>query len=113
MEIESLEQRKNSMNKRGQVQIGAIIGAVIGLVFLVVVGFVSINVLLDANLLTADSSFDNATDNMVANLTDGIDDVSSKIPTIFSIAVAVLLLGLIVFLVQRSRQATQAQGGTL
>ena len=101
------------VKKKGQVSIGAIVGGIIGLIFLIVIGFVSINVLQDANLLTADGAFDNATDAMVGNLTAGVDNVSTKIPTIFTIAVAVLLLGLIVFLVQRARQTQQAQGGTI
>jgi len=99
------------MGKKGQMNIGAIIGSVIGLVFLVVVGFVSVALLLDADLLTADSAFDNATDNLVANLTAGVDLVSGKIVTIFTIAVAVLILGLIVFLAARARQVQSVQGG--
>jgi hypothetical protein len=98
-------------NKRGQLQIGAIIGSIIGLVFLVVVGFVSVGLLLDANLLTEDSAFDNASQNMVGNLTAGVDLVSAKIVTIFTIAVAVLILGLIVFLAARARQVQSVQGG--
>ena len=99
------------MKKKGQIQIGTIIGSVIGLVFLVVVGFVSINLLLDADLLTDDSAFDNASDNLVGNLTSGVDLVSGKIETIFTIAVAVLVLGLIVFLAARARQVQSVQGG--
>jgi len=99
------------MKKKGQVQIGTIIGSVIGLVFLVVVGFVSINLLLDADLLTEDSAFDNASDNLVSNLTSGVDLVSGKVETIFTIAVAVLVLGLIVFLAARARQVQSVQGG--
>lgn len=84
---------------------------VVGLVFTIIVGFVMIALLLAANLLEADSAFDNATDNMVGNLTTGVNSVSSKVPTIFNILIAVLLLGLIVFLAVRARQAQQAQGG--
>ena len=99
------------MKKKGQIQIGTIIGSIIGLVFLVVVGFVSINLLLDADLLTEDSAFDNASDNLVGNLTSGVDLVSGKVETIFTIAVAVLVLGLIVFLAARARQVQSVQGG--
>ena len=101
-------------NKKGQTgQIGGLVGGIIGLVFLVVIGFVSLNVLTDANLLTSGSAIDTATDNMIGNLTTGVDNVSTKIPTMFTIAVAVLLLGLIVFLVMRARQTQQAQGGSI
>jgi hypothetical protein len=102
------------IGKKGAMgQIGGLIGGIIGLIFMVVVGFVSLDILTDAELLTADSSFDNATDRLVGNLTEGVDKVSLKIPIMFTIAVAVLLLGLIVFLVIRARQAQQAQGGTI
>ena len=94
-------------------QIGALIGGIIGLIFLIVIGFVSLNVLTDANLLTADSAMDVATDSMITNLTTGVTTVGNKIPTLFTIAAAILLLGLIVFLVIRARQTQQAQGGTI
>jgi hypothetical protein len=100
-------------NKKGVGQIGAIVGGVIGLIFLIVVGFVSVDLLTSSGLLTADSAFDNASDSMVGNLTSGVNQVSSKIPTIFTIAVAVLLLGLIVFLAVRARQIQQTQGASL
>ena len=101
------------LGKKGTGLIGEQVGSIIALVFLVVVGFVSIGLLLDANLLTADIAFDNASDRMVGNLTTGVDTVSGKIPTIFTIAVAVLLLGLIVFLAVRARQVQQVQGNSL
>jgi len=103
-------------NKKGQVSgglIGGLVGGIIALVFLVVIGFVSINVLTDAELITADSVMDNVTDQMINNLTTGVAKISVKIPTLFTIAVAVLLLGLIVFLVMKARQTQQAQGGTI
>lgn len=100
-------------SKKGTGQIGEMFNGTIGLVFSVVVGFVMIGILLGANLLTPDSAFDNATDRLVGNLTTGVDSVSAKIPTIFLISVAVLLLGLIVFLAYRARQAQSAQGGTI
>ena len=101
-------------NKKGQnANIGSMIGGIIGLIFLVVVGFVSLDILTSAGLLTSGSSFESATTRLTGNLTAGIDKVSLKIPIMFTIAVAVLLLGLIVFLVIRARQAQQVQGGTI
>ena len=41
---------------------------------------------------------------MVGNYTEGIDNVSGKLPTILLIAAVVLLFGAIVLLVQRSKQ---------
>jgi len=101
-------------NKKAQTgQVGGLIAGIIGLIFMVVVGFVSVNILTDSGLLTSLSASANATDRLVGNLTEGVDNVSAKIPTLFTIAVAVLLLGLIVFLVLRARQTQQAQGGTI
>lgn len=104
-----MKQKKGQMN----ISIGSLIGGVIGLVFLVVVGFVSVSLLLDANLLTANSAFDNASERLVNNLTGGVDVVSGKIITIFTVAVAVLVLGLIVYLAMRARQIQQTQGSSL
>jgi len=101
------------LNKKGAGQIGGLVGGIIGLVFLIVIGFVSLNVLTDADLFTSGSAMDTASDHMIGNLTVGVDNVSTKIPTMFTIAVAVLLLGLIVFLVMRARQTQQAQGGSI
>jgi len=99
------------LNKKGATgQIGGLVGGIIGLVFLVVVGFVMIDVLTSANLLTAGGDFDTTVDNLTANLTDGVDEVALKIPTIFTIAAAVLLLGFVVFLVIRARQMQMGQG---
>jgi len=103
--------RKNKKGAAGQ--IGGLVGGIIGLIFLIVIGFVSLNVLTDANLLTSGSAMDTATDSLIANLTTGVTSVGNKIPTMFTIAVAVLLLGLIVFLVMRARQTQQAQGGSI
>lgn len=104
-----MKQKKGQMN----ISIGSLIGGVIGLVFLVVVGFVSVSLLLDANLLTANSAFDNASERLVGNLTAGVDVVSGKVVTIFTVAVAVLVLGLIVYLAMRARQIQQTQGSSL
>jgi hypothetical protein len=50
---------------------------------------------------------------MVSNLTAGIDNVSSKIPTILLVAAVVLLFGVLVLLVARARIMTMGGGGTL
>jgi hypothetical protein len=101
------------INKRGQANIGSIFNGAVGLVFSIVVGFVLIGILVGANLLEADSAADNATDRLVGNLTAGVDNVSGKIPTIFLVGVAVLLLGLVVFLAVRGKQIQQTQGNSL
>lgn len=101
-----------SYNKRGQL-VGGLINGTTSLVITVIVAFVIIGAILGANLLTSGSAEENATNNLVGNLTSGIDNVSAKIPTILSIAAVVLLLGVIVFLVQRARSTQVGSGGSL
>ena len=49
--------------------------------------------------MTANSAEANATDNLAANFTKGIDNVSAKIPTVLLVAAVVLILGVLVLLV--------------
>ena len=89
------------MNKIGQSG-GLITGLVFGvasLVIGVIISFVIVSTLTGANLLTSGSAEDNATDRLASNFTAGIDNVSSKIPTILLIAAIVLILGVLVLLV--------------
>ena len=72
----------------------------------------------DANLVPRGTDqYDNASsiaiDNMIANYTTGVDNISAKIPTILLIAAVVLLFGAIVLLVARSRQMTQGGGSQI
>ena len=87
--------------KKGQAG-GLITGLVFGVASLiigVIIAFVIVSTLTGANLLTADSSEDNATDRLVGNFTEGIDNVSGKIPTVLLVAAIVLILGVLVLLV--------------
>ena len=61
-----------------------------------------------------DSIFEKTSDAMGGNLSAGIDNVSSKIPTILLIAAVVLLFGVIVLLVKQSQaMGIGGQGGSL
>jgi len=62
---------------------------------------------------TWDGVSQNSVNGMIANYTSGINNVSSKIPTILLVAAVVLLFGAIVFLVNRAKQTTGATGGSL
>ena len=89
------------MNKKGQTG-GLITGLVFGvasLVIGVIIAFVIVSTLTGADLLTSNSAEANSTDRLAANFTAGIDNVSSKIPTILLIAAIVLILGVLVLLV--------------
>ena len=100
-------------NKKGQV-VSNVVAGIGGLVILVIITFVIISTLNDASLLTTTSSEQNATDNLIANFTDGIDNVSEKIPTILLIVAVVFLFGALVLLVQQSkRMGIGGNGGGL
>ena len=88
-------------SKKGQTG-GLITGLVFGvasLVIGVIIAFVIVSTLTNANLLTANSAEANATNRLSANFTAGIDNVSSKIPTVLLVAAIVLILGVLVLLV--------------
>ena len=93
--------------------VSGLIAGVVGLVITVIIAFVVIGLLNGSNLLTANSAEQNATDRLVSNFTDGIDEVSSKIPTILLIAAVVILLGVIVVLVVQARRTGMFGGGSL
>jgi len=91
------------MQKFKKAQTGGLItGLIFGvasLVIGVIIAFVIVSTLTGANLLTSGSAEDTAADNLAANFTKGVDNVSSKIPTILLIAAIVLILGVLVLLV--------------
>ena len=89
------------MNKKGQTG-GLITGLVFGvasLVIGVIIAFVIVSTLTDANLLTAGSAENLSVTHLVSNFTEGIDNVSDKIPTVLLVAAIVLILGVLVLLV--------------
>jgi len=99
-------------SKRGQTGglITGLIFGVAGLVIGVIIAFVIVSTLNNASLLTAASAEANATNRLVGNFTQGVDNVSSKIPTVLLVAAIVLILGVLAVLVgvwQRMRM-----GGT-
>ena len=83
---------KKRKNKKGFSTILALIGGVMSLVFLTIFGLVFINQLNDANLLTANSASANVTDQMIGNVTTGINNVSVQIPTVFTIGAFILII---------------------
>jgi len=88
-----------SKHKAGVV--GDLINGTGGLVIMVIIVLVIVSTLLGANLLTG--TYKDTAGNMAANFTTGIDNVSSKIPTILLIGAVVLLFGVIVLLVRQSQ----------
>jgi hypothetical protein len=101
-------------SKKGQ-SAGLITGLVFGvasLVIGVIIAFVIVSTLTGANLLSANSAEDNATDRLAGNFTAGIDNVSSKIPTVLLVAAIVLILGVLVLLVA-TWQRMRIGGGSI
>lgn len=98
-------------SKKGAGVIGGIVSGVAGLVILIVIVLVIVSTLLSSNLLsTADQQ---TAGNLSANLSAGINKVALQVPTIFNIAVIVLLIGLLVFLWAKARPVVGAGGGSL
>ena len=100
-------------NKKGQTG-GLITGLIFGIASLVIgviISFVIVNTLVDADLLTDGSEQANATARLVSNFTEGVDNVSNKIPTILLVAAIVLILGVLVLLVA-TWQRMNIGGGT-
>ena len=104
-----------SMNKRGQTGglITALVFGVASLVIGVIIAFVIVSTLTGAGLLTADSAEDNATDNLAGNFTEGVDNVSSKIPTVLLVAAIVLILAVLAILVGVWQRMRMGGGSTL
>lgn len=97
-------------NKKGQLA-GNTIAGIIGLVFLVVIGYVLVAQLLGANLLTAGSIEANSATNLSSNLTSGVNKLALQIPTFFVIIAAVLIVGFVLIL-WRQYQASKITGGS-
>ena len=99
-------------NKRGGVVTDLVSGTG-GLVITVIIVFVVISTLLGANLLTEASKEDYMARNLSLNLTRGVGEVATKIPTILLIAGVVLLFGVIVILWQQAQRMGIGRGGGL
>ena len=103
---------KKWTRKKGGV-VGDLINGTGALIISVVIILVIIATILGANLLGA-GEYNNTAQDMAKNFTLGIQNVSTKIPTILLIAAVVLLFGVIVLLVARSRQmGVGGSGGSL
>ena len=102
--------RKINTKKGGVV--GDLIAGTGGLIITTVVILVVISTLLGANLLTANSQYANTSSEMASNFTEGIGNVSSKLPTILLIAAVVLLFGVIVLLVRQAAAMGIGAGGS-
>ena len=101
---------KSNKAQTGGLITGLIFG-VASLVIGVIIAFVIVSTLTGAGLLTANSAEDNSTDRLVANFTHGVDNVSSKIPTVLLVAAIVLILGVLGLLVGIWQKMRMGGGG--
>ena len=102
-------------NKRGQTGGGLITGLVFGvasLVIGVIIAFVIVSTLTGAGLLTSGSAEETSANALAANFTAGVDNVSSKIPTVLLVAAIVLILGVLALLVA-TWQRMRIGGGSI
>ncbi len=103
------------MNKKGQTG-GLITGLVFGvasLVIGVIIAFVIVTTLTGAGLLEDGSTEEMAVDNLTANFSEGIDEVSKKVPTVLLVAAIVLILGVLAILVGVWQRMRMGGGTTL
>ena len=89
-------------NKKGQTG-GLITGLVMGIASLVIgiiIALVIVTTLTGANLLDTGTLYLNKTvGNLSANYSEGINNISSKLPTVLLVAAIVLILGVLAVLV--------------
>ncbi len=98
-------------NKKAQTG-GLITGLIFGIASLVIgviIAFVIVSTLLDAGLLTGDEN--TSAQNLGSNFTAGVDEVSSKIPTVLLVAAIVLILGVLALLVATWQRMSLGGGG--
>ncbi len=99
-------------NKKGGI-VNDVVQGTGGLIIGVIIVLVIVSTLLGANLLTSGSDEEAAANNMNANFTVGLNNISEKIPTILLISAVVLLFGVLVLLVAKSRQMGIGGGTSL
>ncbi len=93
--------------------ITSLVFGVASLVIGVIIAFVIVSTLTDADLLTAGSAEANAASNLSSNFTAGIDNISTKIPTVLLVAAIVLILGVLAVLVGVWQRMRMGGGTTL
>lgn len=102
-------------NKKGQTG-GLVTGLVMGVaafVIGVIVALAIVTTLTGAGLFTAGSDADTTVGNLSSNLTSGIDTVALKIPTIFTVAAVVLIIGVLAVLVAVWARMRLGQGSAI
>jgi len=108
--------RKNLLKDKRGVTGGLVTGLIFGvaaLVIGVIIAFVITSTLSGAGLITSGTAEAAAVDNLTANFTEGIDNVSAKIPTVLLVAAIVLILAVLAVLVGVWQRMRLGGGGTI
>ena len=100
------------LNKTGGVVTSTVMG-VGGLIIGVIVILVITSTLLTANLLGTGTTENTTAYDMSKNFTEGLNNVSEKIPTILLIVAVVFLFGALVLLVRNASAMGIGGGGSL
>lgn len=87
---------REKAKRKAQVVSGIVVG-IIGLVFLLILGYVFIDTLTSSSLVTNAASVA-AIGNVTGNFTTGVYNVAGKIPTLFTVGAIVLIVGALMFL---------------
>ncbi|KYK20673.1 hypothetical protein AYK24_09790 [Thermoplasmatales archaeon SG8-52-4] len=105
-----MQMQKLMQDKKGGVVSSTVTG--IGMLIIsVIIILVIVSTLMDANLLTG--SYDTVAGNMTSNFTAGLENVSTRLPTILLIVAVVFLFGALVLLVTQARRMGAGGGGSL
>lgn len=102
-------------NKKGQLfgQVFGIVGGLIALGLLVAFGYIWFSNLNTPALLPTNSIGSQAINNFTANFTTGVNNVSSNIPTIFSLGIFILIVVLLVLAYAVARKNGLFGGGQI
>lgn len=104
---------KSMKYKKGAGVVTSTVMGVGALIIGVIITFVIVSTLNNANLLTTNSAEANTTNNLITNFTTGIANVGNKIPTILLIVAVVFLFGALVLLVRQSQLMGIGGGSSL
>lgn len=111
--MQSFERRAKKMleSKRGQTGVvTGLVGAIFGLVLLIIVMLIFVNQISTANLLPTGVEA-TAVTNLRGNVSAGVESLNSKIPIFFTIAILVAIIGILVIAVVVAKRFSQSGGG--
>jgi len=102
--------KRKGINKKGSGLVTQLAIGVGALILAIIFIGVMIETVLDADLLTSGGALDNSTAALSANFSTGVDEVSAKIPTIFKVAIIVLILTVLVLLWDQWKRMRMGEG---